>query len=920
MHSYIKRWGSLAFAVTALMAPCAMVAAQDQPAKAEAQTAAKQPEQPKKEEPKKDPKVEEYEKAIKDLKKFDGAFTLYLRKKDVLLELPESNLDKVWLMQATMNTGISSFIGQAGDPLNSTDAYIFRKNDEQVWLIRPNFRYRWTEKDPLAIASQRSFPEAVLAGYRIEATNPEKKLLLVNVTGLFNGELLRLGELVNIAAGGQYSLDREKSGVESVKSFDQNTVVRMSMLYSSGRPMMGGGQEGPGILGIPMADQLEDQRSAPFKVTYNLWYRKDTGYMPRLSDPRVGYFTQDFYSLDRFLNRDRTERFIMRFDVRKKDPKAAMSEPLEPLVWYIDNSVPVEYRGAVRDGILFWNRAFEEIGIKNAIVVKQAPENDPNWDHADGRYNVLRWTMSEDAGYAVALFRTDPFTGQILNAAVTFDANMLYYAQLEQQMVSWPAAAMIPKAMQALTRSEGARNLVAELRGDSTVQRRESVAKAGKLGWYPSDCSFASGLAENAAFSWAAINAAGGKLALSKEEYAKKFITEVVSHEVGHCLGLRHNFVASTNLTTAQLADDSLVADKGVTASVMDYVPVNVQAVLRGSGYFYTPTIGPYDRWAIKYGYSEFGSKTTNGERSQLMQIASQSAQPGHAYMTDEDADDFDPNVVRFDGGKDGLNYARKMLEVSRRVRNYALKNLPKTGQSYTERNMLLNASLGYTFRQGQLASRYIGGVQGSRSFKGDPGAGPTLKPTDAKTQRDALSLIVRECLSINAMDVPQDVLLSMNRDYANGDASGWTAPLREIIGGNQVRLLALLLSAPTTDRIAENSFKLAKGDAYTLAEHYGTLLGAVFTEVGASKNISPIRRDVQRFMLNALSTQASAAPGAVSEDVRMIAGDSLRRLNARFTQQLGRSRGLDAMTLAHLRDMKAQSGRFLARSVSGAR
>ena len=111
-------------------------------------------------------------------------------------------------------------------------------------------------------------------------------------------------------------------------------------------------------------------------------------------------------------------RYVFRWDLRKADPNAALSPPKEPIVFWIDNAVPLEYRPAVREGLLMWNKAFERIGIKDAIVVKQMPD-DADWDHADMRYNVIRWTTSPGYGYAVALFRANPLTGQILNAGIT---------------------------------------------------------------------------------------------------------------------------------------------------------------------------------------------------------------------------------------------------------------------------------------------------------------------------------------------------------------------------------------------------------------------------------------------------------------------------------------------------------------------
>ncbi|MFY9233716.1 MAG: zinc-dependent metalloprotease [Fimbriimonadaceae bacterium] len=875
--------------------------------------------QEKKEEPKKDSKVEEYEKAIKDLKKFDGQFTFYQRKKDILLELPEKDLKKVFLIQATFNTGSSTNMTQAGDPVGPFETQPFRweKRDENIWIVRPNLRYRWDKNDPLAQASGRSFPEAVLGSFAIIATHPEKKLYLLNVTSLFYGDFVRLNEIVNMGTGGQYMLDREKSNPGRIKSFPENAAVRMDLYYSSPR----GAEPNPlmMMLGLGAPSQLEDDRSLPLSVTYNIWYRQDSGYRARVADPRVGYFTQDFYSLGKFLGEDRTERYINRWNLQKKDPNAAMSEPVKPIVWTIDTSVPKEYREASKEGILRWNRAFEKLGFKNAIVVQDAPENDPEWDHADGRFNVFRWTMSPNSGYAIALARTDPFTGEVLNAGVTMDANMLQFAQQEQQTLGIPTVEAHKRAFSVLTRNPQSRNMTADKvlygpAGDPDYQK--SLDLAEKLGWARAQCRYGSGLRDSAEFAWSALEAVGlGKMAISREQYAKEFITDVVSHEIGHTLGLRHNFTSSTYLSTKDLANESVTKRESISASVMEYTPVNILAILKGRGNFYAPTIGRYDYWAIEYGYTPIDPKRAIGERPTLARIASRSSEPGLAYLTDENADGWNPYAVRFDCAKDPLAYSMKMIEAAKRIRQYAITKLPLKGDSYARRTQLITRSIGATFREGRFAARFVGGVANDRSFYS--GKGPnTLAPVKASEQRLAVGMIAKECLSPTSFNLPQEVLLNLSKDANSEDSSGWIAPLREMIGNQQTLLLSMLMSASTTDRIVENEYKLGKA-AYSLEEHYSKLMGAVFGELSSGLNVPAVRRDLQRVALSGLMTQAGASQGAISDDVRVVAVDSLKGLSASIGRQLKQSKKLDRLTVLHLRDSKAAVDRFLSRRVS---
>lgn len=901
---------ALAFAFTSYLSA---------PASAQSAGPSSTKQEQKKEEPKHDPKSEAYLSAVKDLKRIDGPVPIYVRKKDILVEVSEDQLGKIMLCETNLASGFSQLPYQAGDPVgdNEVEAYRLEKNDDQIWLVEPHLKFRWDKNDPLATASERSLPEAILAGYHIEQTDPERKLYLVNMTGFFNGDVNQIGELVNSGAGGQYMLDREKSGVDSANGFPDNTVVRMKLHFFSPR----GAQPNPlmELLGLSQETQLEDSRSIPLKVTYNLWMRKDDGYIPRLADPRVGYFTEDFYNVQRFLNDDRTQRYISRWNLVKKDPTAALSEPVKPIVWTIDPSIPKEYRGAVKDGILRWNKAFETLGYKNAVQVQEVPADDKNYDHADGRYNVVRWTMTPDAGYAVANIRTDPFTGEIINASVTVDANMAYYVVQEHQKISTPEASSMTRAMSVFVRDPKRDMPVDTYLWDYNHEtlRRQAEKIENKFGLNHIRCDMEEGLADDAAFAYTEAMATGMKI--SKEDYVKKYISSVVCHEVGHCMGLRHNFVASTFLSTSQLADDSYTSANGTSGSVMDYNPVNVQAVLRGYGNFYMPTIGPYDLWAIQYGYTAFtGVKEPLDERNKLAQIASHDGEPGHGFMTDESADNWDPFVVRFDNAKDPVAYATKQMEAIHRAIRYALTNLPQHGESYSHRTEVLLRAIAGLFKQGRFTARFVGGVTANRVFKGDTGEKPTLQPVDASVQRAAVQLIAKNCLAAGAFALPSSAMVNLTQDPNQDRSASWTAPMRELISMQQCMVFSMLMSADTTDRIAENSFKLeGKPGTYNLTEHYATILGAVFGELGQNKPISALRRDLQRFVVSGLISQAGSTQGQLNTDTRMIANDSVRRLRNRYAAQLASTKGLDQMTVLYLRDTKEMIDRFLSRQAT---
>lgn len=877
-------------------------------------------EEPKKEEVKRDEKSLDYEKFVKDLKKIDGSFTLYQKGKNLYLELPESKLGQLFLIQAAFDTGLDNFFLHAGMPVGdqAVDAFRFDRNEETVWLVRPRISTRWEPENPFKLGADRAFQEAILGSFRIEQQDPEKKLLLVNVTTLFNGDVFRLSEMITSGLGGPYQLDSAKSGPESVKGFPENSVVTMKMHYFSPR----GSEPNPLAVALGLAGEstLEDSRSAPVKVVYTVWWRKDTGYVPRLADPRVGFFTTDFWSLDKFLSDDQTSKYINRFDVRKKDPRQDVSEAVKPIVWTIDPSVPVQYRSAIRNGVLRWNKAFEALGYKNAVQVKEVGKDDKDYDHADGRQNVIRMMSGPTAPFAaISLLRTDPFTGEILNASITIDANTIQ-ALLNEHDRYLPnnGTAMVDRAYKVLLRNDSRPDTDDHYLFTTPVEEaREAVrARMSKFGWAQSSCTYASELAGQASLAWNELQAVAGPN-VNREEYVKMFLSDCVAHEMGHCLGLRHNFAGSTNLTTAQLSDDSLTSTQGNSASVMDYTPPNVQAILKGKGNFYQTTIGEYDKWAIRYGYESFGGKTPISDLYRLSRIAAESGKPGHAFMTDEDADSFNPYAVRFDMSKDPINFSAKQLVALRKARDWAVTNLPRPGESYANRTKVVLATIRTAFREGRIAARFLGGVVATRNFKGDVGENPTLRPVTAAEQRQALSLITKHFLAADSFALPSSLLNSMSIDEGSG--LSWIAPLREYVGSQQSAILSLALSARTTNQIAENAYKGGK-DPYTLGEHYGAIVGSVFTEVGQNVSISPLRRDLQRFVANALVIQASAPEGGVSSDVRLIATDTLRRLNQRLVTQSAKSKRLDDMTKLHLRETQGLISRYLNRTVTGAR
>ncbi len=876
----------------------------------------KQPEPPKR-----DQKALDYEKAVKDLVKSEGAFTFYQRKKDLLLELSEEKLGKLFLVQGNFHHGFSEDPVQAGSPIgaNAIDAYRLERHEDEVWLIRPNIKYRWDSDDPLGIASSRTMPEAILADYRIEQTNPETKKVLINITPLLSGDLNQLGMLVMILGGSQYGLDRDKSGVEKIIQSADITSLRMKLTYFTPRP---GGAENPfaALLGDRFTNHAEDPRSLPLKVTWTLqWRPEKSAYMPRIADPRVGYFTQDHWAVDRFYKRDRTQRFVNRWNLVKKDPKAAMSEPVKPIVWTIDNSVPEKFRPAVRNGVLRWNKAFEAIGFKNAVQVVDAPKNDPDYDHADGRRNVIRFTMTESAGYAIALFNTDPFTGEILNAGVNVDANFVHYVNQEYLRATVPSASALRSQLELakVGMTKAAPGMISPRdRMLHLEPKRDAIADKAirALGWTPSFCGYGREVMNNAAMTYQMTRAM--QMGVSADKFIENYMADVVCHEIGHNLGLRHNFVASTNLSTAELGDPACVQSHQVAASVMDYTPTNVVAVLNNNAAsMHNSSVGAYDMFAIKYGYADTAGNTPEGEKFALSQIAKRGGEKGHGFMSDEDADGVDPYVVRFDLAKHPLNYAGKELTALKRTRKWAIANMPFTGESYNERNTLVLATLGRQLSTAMGATVFITGVVGNRNFRGDVNEKPTLRPVEPAAARQAMQMVAREALSVNSVDIPDSVIQNLSLSYEDGSGNQFTAPLRTILVMNQMLIVSQLMNVEALNQIQENEFKMAKNPAaYTIDEHYTLLSNAIFGDIPGASTVPGTRRELQAFTLESMIQQASTS--GLQAEVRRVADDAIGVASSKINSRLRNRMAIDKATASHLQSMAKMIARYESRQM----
>ncbi|RYG63644.1 DUF5117 domain-containing protein, partial [bacterium] len=334
------------------------------------------------------------EELTKDYVKTEGLFTTYRKvennRQKWLAEVKDNQVGPLFMLQSTYASGAAG-LAESGRPAQDLLWRFEKTPDDRLILSIPNTWYR--SSDPNVKKSvERDFPEGYLAVFTPLARSKDRKTTLIDLSAMFDGSITGINtafQSSGISLFGpatSYNLDPELSFIEKLKNFPNNIVVESHYHFKRS------GAGGPGGSG-----GQADGRSLPIRVTYNLYPLPESDYRPRLADPRVGFFINGqlsegrtgFETFDDDAASDPRVVYINRWNLKKKDPKAALSAPVKPITFYLDNSIPVAYRGAVRNGLLSWNKAFEPLGFKGAIEVKDAPLND--WDTADMRYNTIRW-------------------------------------------------------------------------------------------------------------------------------------------------------------------------------------------------------------------------------------------------------------------------------------------------------------------------------------------------------------------------------------------------------------------------------------------------------------------------------------------------------------------------------------------------
>ena len=725
------------------------------------------------------------EEMVEEFEELKGFFVSYRDPKtnDIYLKIKKDQLDEEFIYFSHVVNGVVAARRNKGSYLDN-GVFRIEKDIENLRFIRVLTSYAFDEGTPLAKSKGTNMSDSTFKVLPIDGKNEDEDEFLVNISSLLLSEDLTI--IKPISSDDDYHSSRfnwgqvspTKSRVLGVYNYEKNTDFEVEHVIESAPSYKYDGED------------VADPRNVSIQVRYSFIEMPNNNFEPRIEDQSIGYFSDRVTNLS---SKDVTPYMdlIGKWDLQKKDPGKELSEPIKPIVFWIENTTPLELRDYIKEGVLAWNSAFEEAGFKNAIQVKVQPD-DADWDAGDIRYNVLRWTSSPNppfGGYGPSF--TNPRTGEIIGADI-----MLEWVYLTNRL-----------------------NVDGIFNGSQTGN----------------ECFSASMIQEGMMFA--------DSLNINDPKIIEQSIIRLTLHEVGHTLGLNHNFKGSFLHNTEDVHKPEITSKVGVTASVMEYPAINLAPLGYEQGDYYDIVPGPYDKWAIKFGY------TPNLTEEERRSILSESNKPEHMFANDsEDMRSagwgIDPRAMINDLTNDPITYSVQRIELV----NHAQKELPdkfaNKAKSWEEYRNAHKIILREHQRALEVVSRYIGGVYVERSNPQDPNRKEPYTPTPSEEQRRAMSVLSQHAFSSEAFPINSSLLSKVQLERRMFDLRGEheDPQMHKTILGIQNKVLDHILNAWTLSRITDTQLY---GNDYSVYEVIDDLTEAIFIE-DINSEVSSIRRNLQ--------------------------------------------------------------------------
>lgn len=885
-----------------------------------------------------------HDQVLSDFKKvvstIDGEptfYTIWVREKDgqMLAELPKGYTSQKHFIALTVASGETYAGLQAGE------LYVYWKRfDKRLGLFTPNIEIRSTGDKESKASVNRLFTDRLVLDVPIVTIGPsgnpiiDMDALLVGQASQFFGPSVRV-------------MNTALATIAESKAFKENVELAFEV------PVVGG-----------------QMKTLHYSISL---IKSDPKYKPRLADERIGYFTTAYTDLGKYKETETRVRYINRWHLEKRDPSLKISPPEEPIVFYIEHTAPVRYRRWIRKGILYWNKAFERIGLSNAIEVEYQDavsgrhmEKDPE----DVQYNFVRW-LNNNIGTAIGPSRVNPMTGQILDADIILTDGWIrhYWNQFHEVLPAIAMEGFTPETLAwlaehpdwdpriRLASPANRRHLKAEIARTATLPlggHDIALVDPTLIGDNPYDglvgrisqvnglCLASQGKSFDMAIMRMTLALAAEELAAKGEEKADDekddgekekdeddeddvsmidgmpesfvgpLVAELVAHEVGHTLGLRHNFKASSIYSLEEINSPEIKGKKPFAGSVMDYLPVNIRMEAgEVQGDRAMLGIGPYDYWAIEYGYTF---------EKDLDPILARVAEPELQFGTDEDTIGPDPYARRYDFGKDPLEYAKEQIRLAQHHRERIIDKFVKEGQSWSHARRGYELTLALQTRSISMMANWIGGAFVHRDKKGDKNARLPIEVVPVEKQRNALDFVLENTFKDEAFGLSTELLRRMTVDkWLDGDGyrSAFTEeptwPVHDRIMGVQASTLTMLMNPSTLRRVYDNEFLIpADQDALTLPELLSSLSDCIWSELDQTPDkqytarvpmVTSLRRNLQREHMERLISLTMPGNGSIEayKPISNLAMMELRKIRDKIAHvQKEGGEKIDPYTTAH--------------------